>query len=415
MIVDDDDGPRQTLEMLFQDDYKILLAESGLKAISLAHQYPVDAAVVDIRMPNMSGIETLSQLKKIDPAMEVIILTAYETIETAREALRLGACDYLTKPFDIATIRQSVATAMERRQRSEKVQGYHEKLTQLQEEVQSQSLREEMARTRGEIYASIIHDINGPLTSIFGLVELVNQSIRAKPRLEGEALEVAKERLYRVTLQINNIVNISRRYLGFLRGGTQANASVRVNQTFNDLRELLKTRSSAQANELILRPLPQETYAQINGIDLLQILLNLATNALQCSPFPHRVEIHARCLNESVNLSKLSDGPNERMVNREGFLNAPPLVALTVQDSGPGIAPETIGKVFDPFFSTKPIGQGTGLGLSIVKRLVEQAKGAIHLRTSVGEGTEITVYLQVREQPAPAPAESSAVPGREAR
>lgn len=405
LIVDDEDGPRQTLEMVFQDDYAILLAESGAEAIRLATQQRIDAAIVDIRMPNMSGIEALGQLKKIDPAIEVIMLTAYETIETAREALRLGACDYLTKPFDIGTIRQAVATAMERRQRSEKIEGYHQKLTHLQEEIQNQSLREEMAKTRGEIYASIIHDINGPLTSIFGLVELVNQSVRATPQLEGEALEAVKERLYRITLQINNIANISRRYLSFLRGGPHANASVRVNQTLNDLRELLKTRSGARTNEVLIHPLPDETYAQINGIDLLQILLNLATNALQCTPLPHRVEIHARRLNDALILSKFQDGPTERLINRDGFLNEPPLVALTVRDNGPGIAPETIGKVFDPFFSTKPLGQGTGLGLSIVKRLVEQAKGAVHLRSELGQGTEVTVYLQAREKSPPSPSD----------
>ncbi|MBI2948111.1 MAG: response regulator [Verrucomicrobia bacterium] len=408
LIVDDDDGPRQTLEMVFQDDYAILLAESGSEAIRLATQQRIDAAIVDIRMPNMSGIETLSQLKKIDPPIEVIMLTGHETIETAREALRLGACDYLTKPFDIGTIRQAVATAMERRQHSEKIEGFHQKLTQLQEEIQNQTLREEMAKTRGEIYASIIHDINGPLTSIFGLVELVNQSVRAAPQLEGEALEAVKERLYRVTLQINNIVNISRRYLSFLRGGPHANTSVRVNQTLNDLRELLKTRSGARINELLIQPLPNETYALINGIDLLQILLNLATNALQCTPLPHRVEIRAHGLKEPLNLSKFQEGPSVRLINRDGFVNAPPLVALTVQDTGPGIEPETIGKIFDPFFSTKPLGQGTGLGLSIVKRLVEQAKGAVHLRSTLGQGTEVTVYLQAREK---APASSPESPG----
>ncbi|MBM3838094.1 MAG: hybrid sensor histidine kinase/response regulator [Verrucomicrobia bacterium] len=401
MIVDDEDGPRQTLEMVFQDEYAILLAESGAEAIRLATQQRIDAAIVDIRMPNMSGIEALGQLKKIEPAIEVIMLTAYETIETARGALRLGACDYLTKPFDIATIRQAVATAMERRHRSEKIEGYHQRLTHLQEEIQNQSLREEMAKTRGEIYASIIHDINGPLTSIFGLVELVNQSVRATPQLEGEALEAVKERLYRITLQINNITNISRRYLSFLRGGPHANPSVRVNQTLNDLSELLKTRSGARTNELLIHPLPNETYVQINGIDLLQILLNLATNALQCTPQPHRVEIRARGLNDALILSKFQDGSNERLINRDGFLNEPPLVAFTVRDSGPGIAPETIGKVFDPFFSTKPLGQGTGLGLSIVKRLVEQAKGAVHLRSELGQGTEVTVYLQAREKSPP--------------
>ena len=398
MIVDDEAGPRQTLEMLFKDDYSIRLAESGREAIGITARQTVDVAIVDLRMPDMSGIQTLSQLKRIDPAIEVIILTAFETLETARQALRLGACEYLTKPFEIATIRQAVAMAMERRQRSEKLQGFHQKLLTLQEEIQNQSLREEMTRTRGEIYASIIHDINGPLTTIFGLVEIINHSLREAPRVESAALEVLKERLYRVTLQINNCVNISRRYLGFLRGGPDdQNASVRVSQTFSDLKELLKAHSIAKVNELVIQPMPGDVCACINGIDLLQILLNLATNALQCTPTPHRVEVHGCRLTEPLDLSNCTDGPADRYVNREGLLHAAPLVALTVRDEGPGIPPETIGKVFNPYFSTKPPGQGTGLGLSIVKRLVEQAKGAIHLHTQLGAGTQVTVYLRANE------------------
>ena len=397
MIVDDEESPRQTLEILFQKEYDILQADCGQMAIELVHRRRVDAAIVDVRMPNMSGIEALSQLKRIDPAIEVIILTAYETIESAREALRLGACDYLTKPFDIGTIRQAVATAMERRQRSEKIQSYHQRMMQLQEEIQNQSLREEMARTRGEIYASIIHDINGPLTGIFGLVEMINQTIRATPALEGAALESVKERLYRVTLQINNCVNVSRRYLSFLKGSSDGNATARVNQAFKDLGELLKSRPGAQTNEFVICPPPCEIQAQINGIDLLQILLNLANNALQCSPDSHRVDIRASKVAEPLNLSVLSDGPSDRLINRDGFLNAPPLVALTVQDAGPGIPPETIGRVFDPYFSTKPDGQGTGLGLSIVRRLVEQAKGAVHVHSIQGKGTAVTVYLRAKE------------------
>jgi signal transduction histidine kinase len=81
------------------------------------------------------------------------------------------------------------------------------------------------------------------------------------------------------------------------------------------------------------------------------------------------------------------------LLNREGMRNEPPLLALSVQDNGSGIQPEFISRVFDPYYTTKPVGQGTGLGLSIVRRLVEQAKGAIHIKSKVGVGTCFTVYL----------------------
>src|SRR5213593_3892107 len=184
LIVDDEEGPRQSLRIVFKDDYNILLAESGNMAIEMAKQHTVDAAVLDIRMSGMSGVELLGKLKEIDPTIEVIMLTAYETIDTARQALRLGACDYLTKPFDISTMRTAIATAMERHALSEErhtlseeLRSNNQKLGELKEELHNQKLQEEIIRTKGEIYASVIHDINGPLTIISGFIEIINQHI----------------------------------------------------------------------------------------------------------------------------------------------------------------------------------------------------------------------------------------------
>src|SRR5262245_8679505 len=102
LIVDDEEGPRQSLRVVFKDDYDLLIANDGARAIELAKQNRIDVVISDIRMVGMSGVELLGHLKAVDPGIEVIMLTAYETTETLRQALRQGACDYLNKPFDIA-------------------------------------------------------------------------------------------------------------------------------------------------------------------------------------------------------------------------------------------------------------------------------------------------------------------------
>jgi two-component system, sensor histidine kinase and response regulator len=393
LIVDDEEGPRQSIRIVFKDDYKILMAENGKTAVELARQHPIDAAVLDIRMPGMSGIEVLNALKEIDPTTEVVMLTAYETLETARQALRLGACDYLNKPFDIATLRDAIRTAMERRYLSLQIRASNRRLNELQDEIQNQKVREELARTRGEIYASIIHDINGPLTVISGFIEMINQRVTGATTLDGEKLEMIKDRLGRITRQVTNCIQISNRYLSFLRGCASGNMPVGVNQILSDLGELLKNHTNAQNNQLLISPLPEDVTAQINGTDLIQILLNLTINALQSSEQPHQVVIRCQQLFAPLDLSGFVDGERERFVNRETFCNQPPLLALSVEDNGPGIAPELISKIFEPYVTTKPVGQGTGLGLSIVKRLVEQSAGAIHVRSRPGCGTTFTVYL----------------------
>lgn len=396
LIVDDEEGPRQSIRIVFKDDYDILIAEGGAEAIALARENPIDAAVLDIRMAGMSGIDVLNALKSIDPATEVVMLTAYETLETARQALRLGACDYLNKPFDIATIRDAVRSAMERRSISLKVRQNTHRLHDLQEEIQNQRLREELARTRGEIYASIIHDINGPLTVISGFVEVITQRIKNVTHLEGDNLESIKERLTRVSRQVASCIQISNRYLSFLRGCSNQSATVSVNQILKDLGELLRAHPDAKNNTLVIRSLQEDLTSRINSTDLIQILLNLAINAFQSSSAAQQVEIRAERLAEPLDLSPMQDGPSDFVVNRDGFVNSAPLLVVAIRDTGTGVRPEIIGKVFDPYFTTKSEGNGTGLGLCIVKRLVEQAGGLIHLHSTPGCGAVFNVYLPVQ-------------------
>ena len=123
LIVDDEEGPRQSLRVVFKDDYNLLLASDGARAIELAKQNRIDAAVLDIRMTGMSGIELLEKLKAVDPNIEVIMLTAYETIDTIRQALRLGACDYLNKPFDPDALIDAMKAAVGGRQPNAGSQG----------------------------------------------------------------------------------------------------------------------------------------------------------------------------------------------------------------------------------------------------------------------------------------------------
>ena len=115
LVVDDEDGPRQSLRVIFKDEYDLLMASDGPTAIELAQKNKIDVAVLDIRMAGMSGIEVLERLKYVAPHIEVVMMTAFETTDTMRQALRFRACDYINKPFDISTIRAAVATAMQRR------------------------------------------------------------------------------------------------------------------------------------------------------------------------------------------------------------------------------------------------------------------------------------------------------------
>src|SRR5579875_2586143 len=266
------------------------MAEDGPTAIELAQKHDVDVAILDIRMAGMSGIEVLERLRFVKPDIEVVMMTAFETTDTIRQALRLRACDYINKPFDIATMRAAVHQAMQRRRLENEIHNSAEKVQELLTELQNQRIEEQIAKTRGDIYASIIHDINGPLTVISGFVQVLNQRLNRATRLEVEDLEFIRERLRIIARQVTNCIEISRRYLGFLRRQSGAAApAVSVNQLLHDLDQLLRVHPSLLENEFGITPLAEDIAVKINGTDLIQILLNLAVNAFQCAPLPHRV------------------------------------------------------------------------------------------------------------------------------
>ena len=393
LIVDDEEGPRMSLQFIFKDDYDILTASNGPAAIELAQNNRVDVAVLDIRMSGMSGIEVLERLKFVDPSIEVVMMTAFETTDTMRQALRLRACDYINKPFDLSTMRAAIAGAMQRRTLESEIHTNAEKLQELLGELQNQKIEEQMTHTRGEIYASIIHDINGPLTVISGFIQLMNQRIGNSERLEVDDLEFIKDRLRTITRQVTNCIEISRRYLSFLRRQTDEAPRVGVNQLLTDLSHLVRVHPSKHNNRFEIHPLSEDIGVPINGTDVIQVLLNLTVNAFQCSPHSHAVAIDSRLLQQPLELASFKDGPHERLLNVENFKNSPPLLKVSVRDDGPGIPCEILPKIFQPYFTTKSTNHGTGLGLNIVQRLVKEAKGALHVRTELGKGTTFTVYL----------------------
>lgn len=394
LVVDDEDGPRQSLRVIFQDEYQVLMAADGPSAIEIAQKQHVDVAILDIRMSGMSGIEVLERLKYVDPSIEVIMITAFETTDTMRQALRLRACDYINKPFDLGTMRTAVAGAMQRRTLEGEIHNNAEKLQELLNELQNQKIEEQMARTRGEIYASIIHDINGPLTVISGFVQLLNQRIGNSTRLEVEDLEFIKDRLKTITRQVTNCIEISRRYLGFLRRQSDDSVRVGLNQLLTDLSHLARVHPSRQQHELEIRPLAHDIAPLMNGTDVIQMLLNLIVNAFQCTTQVHSVTVEPCVLEQPLDLAVFKDGPEDRLLNVESFDNAAPLLKISVSDNGSGIPAAILPKIFQPYFSTKGARQGTGLGLNIVLRLIREAHGALHVHTRLGEGTSFTVYLR---------------------
>lgn len=124
LVIDDEKGLREMLHYaLTEHGYEVAMAENGRAALDQAHSRSFDLALCDIMMPVMGGMETLRALKRDYPSMEVIMMTGFATQETASESLKLGAFDYIAKPYDLDTLCERVDKAMERRQNGSAADG----------------------------------------------------------------------------------------------------------------------------------------------------------------------------------------------------------------------------------------------------------------------------------------------------
>jgi two-component system response regulator AtoC len=117
LVVDDEPEICDLLQnFLTQEGYQVSTAQNGREAISLGKQNRFDLALLDIKMPGMDGIELFHELKKVKKDLEVIILTGHGTLRTAKDAMGLGAYDYLTKPFDLRLVKDIIREALERKE-----------------------------------------------------------------------------------------------------------------------------------------------------------------------------------------------------------------------------------------------------------------------------------------------------------
>ena len=117
LVVDDERSMRELLAIVLRrEGYEVLLDENGRAAIETLEREPVDILISDIKMPDLSGVDVLRAAKKIDQDILGIMITAFASTETAVEAMRLGACDYLSKPFDIDLLKMKVREKIENRQ-----------------------------------------------------------------------------------------------------------------------------------------------------------------------------------------------------------------------------------------------------------------------------------------------------------
>jgi len=243
----------------------------------------------------------------------------------------------------------------------------------------------------GQLTGGIAHDFNNILTGLLGYVEMAGE--RAA-ELQDERLSRYLDRAGRAGARARELVQ---QMLTFSRGKRGTPRAVDVGLLTRNLLSLLESTlpSSIEVEPLIPEQLPTTT---IDPLHLEQVLMNLCINARDAMEGTGRLRIE---LSEHRFSDCFCCASCKQAIDGN-------FVALSIIDTGPGIAPDVLQRMFEPFFSTKEVGKGTGMGLSIVHGIVHDYGGHLVVRTAPGEGTTITVLLPVDADRGDAPAADKA-------
>jgi len=231
----------------------------------------------------------------------------------------------------------------------------------------------------GQLTAGIAHDFNNMLTGVIGGLDIVRRRI-ADRRADG-----LERFIDAATSSAQRAAALTHRLLAFSRRQSLDTKPLDVNELVGSMGDLL-ARSIGEGIRLDLRLGNDLPVAKADRNQLESALLNLAINARDAMPDGGRLTIETGVANLGARHASRLEGPKPGRY-----------VMLTVSDTGTGMRPEVLAKVYDPFFTTKPAGEGTGLGLSMVHGFINQTGGHIRIHSQPGRGTSVQLYLPVAE------------------
>lgn len=377
ILLAEDEPDVQNLIVAHLTDYKLLIAGDGEQALLLANQYLPDLVLLDWMMPERDGLEVCQLLRK-SPALErvpVIMLTARIDERSKIQALEAGANDFLTKPF-VPTelklrIRHLLNTGRFEREVVKKSKELGAALEDLKES-ESMLVQAEKLSSLGQMSAGIIHEINNPLnyakTSLYSLRSF-------SKLLPNDSREDFVEISSDVEEGLDRVVQIVKDLRSF---------AVKDKAQFSHvtLTEVVAASSRLLGNRLspinFKSSVPQHIQVKGNSNQLCQVFVNFIQNSLDALKDVER--------------------ENEKGHIRIEYVENKSWHSLHFKDNGCGISQESQAKIFDPFYSSKEVGEGMGLGLSICYRILQQHGVRVELNSVVGKGTHFILHFPVMRE-----------------
>jgi signal transduction histidine kinase len=372
LVIDDETGIREGCRRaLTPQGHFVDTAENGQEALQRVRAGNFDLALIDVMMPDISGIDLIASIHQHDPEIVCVIITGYATVELAVRAIKQGAYDFLTKPFTTDDLLLVVDQGLERRRLSletRRLQAIEAQAKQLAEE---KARLEELDRAKVAFIRLVTHELQAPISAISTYLDLIlNEYI--PPEQQREYLERSQERAKEQLDLIADLLEFGRLKEAKSTGVPEI---VQVDQVLRMVIDGLE--SQAHEKKLVIDTdiAPGLGPVFMPAGQVKSVWTNLVSNAIKYTP-------------ENGSIAILLCQQDKEVLGQ-------------VKDTGIGIPEEAKASLFTEFFRAKNAKDlnlpGTGLGLAIVKQIIENAGGRIWVESEVGKGSTFSFVLPVIE------------------
>jgi len=387
LIVDDEPRMCKSLELILsRHNYQIKTANDVKSSIDIISHEHVDLILTDIVMDDSDGFQVMDHINRHNIDTVVVMMTGYASTDTAVEALRKGAYDYIRKPFETEEVINTIENALSQRRLLAKQREAEEELrkahVELEQEVEErtadlrkaneQLIRSERLAATGQLAASIAHEINSPLQAISVLLGSMGKQYREDAHLI-ENIDILKQAIGNIRDTVRSLLDLNRPGMELKQPG---NINEVIRQTLTLARNLLK-RNQIKVQLDLSSEIPN---INLSPQQMYQMFLNLINNAIE---------------GMIGQIEPLSGVPREESPNKEIRISSKiesDQICIRISDTGPGIPEKDLQFLFDPFFTSKKK-MGLGVGLSICYGIVEDHNGTITAENDPESGAVFTIRL----------------------
>jgi signal transduction histidine kinase len=356
---------------MLRENYRVIEAPDGITAVEKAKQHKPDLMLLDVMLPGVTGLEVCRTIKERPEtrAIKIIVLTARADEEAKIIALQHGADDFLIKPFSGLEVRSRIANLIRAARLESDLHRTNAELKQsLQQLRETEAALVQNARLSalGTMAAGLLHEIGNPLNFMGTALQLAarDPTIQSDPDTADTLKDIhaGYDRIHRVVTDLRGFTaphrpehprpfHIESAIDHALRFTAHVQKGITITKNISDRGEVFGSQST-----------------------IAQVLVNLIVNAVAAV---RTVEEERK---PEISITSIVQGDE---------------IIVSVRDNGTGIDPKIQTQIFDPFFSTKDVGEGMGLGLAVSHRIIANHGGSLSVKSSLGEWTEFRFNLPI--------------------